>query len=116
MPSLTLYHNPRCSKSRQALALLEEHGIDVQVHRYLDTPLDAQALKRLVSRLDGGIDALLRSAEAEWKSLDIDIQDSDAVIDAIATYPKLMQRPILDRGDRAVVGRPPEAVLGLTGI
>lgn len=108
-----LYHNPRCSKSRQTLAMLEERGIDVQVHRYLDDPLDVASLRQLEQRLDGGIATLLRTTEAEWKALDADPTDREAVLEALASHPKLMQRPILDRGDRAVVGRPPENVLVL---
>lgn len=110
---ITLYHNPRCSKSRQALALLEDADIEFRVHRYLNDPLSAEQLNDLLDRLDGDLDALVRTNEAEWKSQSIDIQDREAVITAIVTTPKLMQRPIADRGDQAVIGRPPEAVLTL---
>ncbi|MFC3285282.1 arsenate reductase (glutaredoxin) [Litchfieldella rifensis] len=113
MATLTLYHNPRCSKSRQALELLEAQDIELKIHRYLDTPLDTPALEALLHRLDGGLEQLLRTSEAEWKALNLDPDDSQAVLAAIAQHPKLMQRPIADRGDRAVVGRPPEAVLSL---
>lgn len=109
---ITLYHNPRCSKSREALALLEARGVEFRVHRYLDEPLDAQALRDLATRLDD-TGALLRSNEAEWKALGQDATDLETVIAAIAATPKLMQRPIADRGDRAIVGRPPEAILAL---
>ncbi|WP_192037017.1 arsenate reductase (glutaredoxin) [Halomonas sp. YLGW01] len=110
---ITLYHNPRCSKSRQALALLEDAGIETRVHRYLDAPLDTDQLKALLDRLEGDHKALVRTNEAEWKSQSIDIDDPQAVIAAIVATPKLMQRPIADRGDRAVIGRPPETVLSL---
>ncbi|MGB8712336.1 MAG: arsenate reductase (glutaredoxin) [Onishia taeanensis] len=110
---ITLYHNPRCSKSRQALALLEEAGIDLSVHRYLQEPLDAEQLNALLDRLEGSLKDLVRTNEAEWKAQDIDINDRQAVIAAIVATPKLMQRPIADRGDHAVIGRPPEAVLSL---
>ncbi|GGX78871.1 arsenate reductase [Litchfieldella qijiaojingensis] len=113
MTRLTLYHNPRCSKSRQALALLEAQGVEFQVHRYLETPLDLPALETLLQRLDGGLQQLLRTSEAEWKTLNVSPDDPQGVLAAIAEYPKLMQRPILDRGDRAIVGRPPEAILSL---
>lgn len=109
---ITLYHNPRCSKSREALALLEARGVEFRVHRYLDDPLDAQALRELTGRLDDA-GALLRSNEAEWKALGQDASDLETVIAAIAETPKLMQRPIADRGDRAIIGRPPEAILAL---
>lgn len=110
---ITLYHNPRCSKSRQALALLEETGIELHVHRYLDVPLDAEQLAALLDRLEGNLKDLVRTNEADWKAQDIDIDDRQAVIAAIVASPKLMQRPIADRGDHAIIGRPPEAVLSL---
>lgn len=110
---LTLLHNPRCSKSRQALALLEERGTDVQVRRYLDDPLDEKELRSLMSRLDADGTTLVRTNEAEWKALDVDIDDPDQVVRAIVAHPKILQRPIADDGQRAVIGRPPEDVLGL---
>ncbi|MDT8893681.1 ArsC/Spx/MgsR family protein [Halomonas sp. I1] len=110
---LTLLHNPRCSKSRQALALLEERGADVRVRRYLDDPLDEKELRALMSRLDADGTALVRTNEAEWKDLDADLDDPDQVVKAIRAHPKLLQRPIADDGLRAVIGRPPEDVLGL---
>ncbi|CBV42496.1 arsenate reductase family protein [Halomonas elongata] len=110
---LTLLHNPRCSKSRQALALLEERGADVQVRRYLDDPLDEKELRSLMSRLDADGTALVRTNEAEWKALDADIDDPDQVVRAIVAHPKILQRPIADDGQRAVIGRPPEDVLVL---
>ncbi|MDR5858719.1 arsenate reductase family protein [Halomonas eurihalina] len=112
---LTLLHNPRCSKSRQALALLEERGVDVQVRRYLDDPLDEKELRSLMSRLDADGTALVRTNEAEWKALNASVDDPDQVVQAIVAYPKILQRPIADDGQRAVIGRPPEDVLGLLG-
>lgn len=110
---LTLLHNPRCSKSRQALALIEEHGADVRVRRYLDDPLDEKELRALMSRLDADGTALVRTNEAEWKALHADLEDPDQVVQAILAHPKILQRPIADDGQRAVIGRPPEDVLGL---
>ncbi|MBB3189103.1 arsenate reductase family protein [Halomonas cerina] len=110
---ITLLHNPRCSKSRQALALLEERGADLQVRRYLDDPLDEKELRSLLLRLDTDGKALVRTNEADWKALDADIDDPDQVIRAIVAHPVIMQRPIADDGTRAVIGRPPEDVLGL---
>ncbi|XKE47386.1 arsenate reductase family protein [Halomonas organivorans] len=110
---LTLLHNPRCSKSRQALALLEERGADVRVRRYLDQPLDEAELRDLLSRLDGDHRALVRTNEAEWKAMEADIDDPEQVVSAIVAHPRIMQRPIADDGRRAVIGRPPEDVLGL---
>ncbi|MCG6657140.1 arsenate reductase (glutaredoxin) [Halomonas campisalis] len=110
---ITLFHNPRCSKSRQALALLQEHGAEVRVRRYLDEPLDETELRELMSRLDADGTALVRTQEAEWKALDADIQDQEQVIRAIVAHPRLLERPIADDGKRAIIGRPPEDVLSL---
>ncbi len=110
MASITLYHNPRCSKSRQALALLEEAGAEVTVRRYLDEPLTADELQALIRRLEGKVSTLVRRNETEWKQLGADAEDPRQVIDAIVTHPRILQRPIADDGRRAVLGRPPEAV------
>ncbi|RTR05045.1 arsenate reductase (glutaredoxin) [Halomonas nitroreducens] len=110
---ITLLHNPRCSKSRQALALLEERGVDVQVRRYLDAPLDEKELRALMARLDADGQALVRTNEAEWQALDADPMDPDQVVRAIVAHPRVLQRPIADDGTRAVIGRPPEDVLAL---
>lgn len=113
MKSITLLHNPRCSKSREALALLETAGAEVQVRRYLDQPLNGEELRDLASRLDGDIGQLVRSNEAEWKALAADDHDLDQVINAIVAHPRIMQRPIADDGQRAIIGRPPEAIQSL---
>lgn len=113
MTTLTLFHNPRCSKSRQALALLEERGAHVEVRRYLDEPLGADELRALIARLDGGHAALVRRKEAEWKALDADAADIEQVISALVAHPRIMERPIADDGRRAVIGRPPEDILDL---
>ncbi|WP_224417048.1 MULTISPECIES: arsenate reductase (glutaredoxin) [unclassified Modicisalibacter] len=113
MSALTLYHNPRCSKSRDALKLLEARGVEFQVHRYLDDPLPRAQLESLAARLDTPVESLLRDNETEWKALALSSPSRDEILAAIAEHPRLMQRPILDRGDRAVIGRPPEAVMAL---
>lgn len=113
MTDLTLYHNPRCSKSRSALALLEARGLAPTVIRYLDTPPDAATLRSLLGKLGIGARQLLRTGEDEYKALhlaDSSLSDS-ALIDAMAAHPKLIERPILVNGDKAVIGRPPENVL-----
>ncbi|MGM0783021.1 MAG: arsenate reductase (glutaredoxin) [Pseudomonadota bacterium] len=110
---ITLYHNPRCSKSRQALALLEEHGAEVRIRRYLDEPLSERELRDLMSRLDADGKALVRTQEPEWKGLDVDLDDQEQVIAALVAHPRLLERPIVDDGQRAVLGRPPEDVLSL---
>jgi len=111
--TLTLFHNPRCSKSRQALALLEERGASFTVRRYLDEPLGADELRGLIDRLDGGHAALVRHKEAEWKALGADAADIEQVISAIVAHPRIMERPIADDGRRAMIGRPPEDILDL---
>ncbi|WP_414154964.1 arsenate reductase (glutaredoxin) [Pseudomonas sp. BNK-43-a] len=113
MTDLTLYHNPRCSKSRGALELLEERGLAPTVVRYLETPPDAATLKALLGKLGIGARQLLRSGEDEYKALDLAnpaLTDAQ-LIDAMVQHPKLIERPVLVAGDKAVIGRPPEKVL-----
>lgn len=113
MTELTLYHNPRCSKSRGALELLEQRGLNPTVIRYLETPPSATELKQILARLGIGPRQLLRSGEEEYKTLNLaDPALTDAqIIDAMVAHPKLIERPILVAGDVAVIGRPPEKVL-----
>lgn len=113
MTDLTLYHNPRCSKSRGALELLEQRGLAPTVVRYLETPLEASQLRSLLAKLGLSARQLLRTGEDEYKSLNLaDPSLSEAqLIAAIAEHPKLMERPILEAGDKAIIGRPPEKVL-----
>jgi arsenate reductase len=115
MPSATIYHNPRCSKSRQTLALLEQNGVDAEIVLYLETPPDAAALKRLLGQLGFSARELLRKGEDEYKANGLeDVSlDESALISAMAAHPRLIERPIVVVGDRAVLGRPPENVLGL---
>ena len=113
MTELTLYHNPRCSKSRGALELLEARGLTPEVVRYLETPPDAATLKALLGKLGIGARQLLRSGEDEYKTLGLadPALSDDQLIDAMARHPKLIERPILVAGNKAVIGRPPEKVL-----
>ncbi|UTL89962.1 arsenate reductase (glutaredoxin) [Pseudomonas fluorescens] len=113
MTDLTLYHNPRCSKSRGALELLEQRGLAPTIVRYLETPPDAATLRALLGKLGIAPRQLLRSGEDEYTSLDLANPTlSDAqLIDAMVNHPKLIERPILVAGDKAVIGRPPEKVL-----
>ncbi|AZZ77723.1 MULTISPECIES: arsenate reductase (glutaredoxin) [Pseudomonas] len=115
MTDLTLYHNPRCSKSRGALELLEARGLTPNVVRYLETPLTAAQIKALLGKLGISARQLLRTGEDEYKMLQLaDESLSEAqLIDAIAQHPKLMERPIFEVGDKAVIGRPPENILEL---
>lgn len=115
MSKVTIYHNPRCSKSRRTLELLRERGIEPEVVAYLDTPPSAEELRTLLARLGRGPRDLLRRGEAAYKArgLDDPALDDAALIDAMVAEPILIERPIVVVGDRAVLGRPPEAVLVL---
>lgn len=115
MNDTVLYHNPRCSKSRGALALLHERGIQPRVVHYLDTPPSADELTRLLAMLGLSPRQLLRRSESEYAELGLD-DDSlpDAqLIAAMAAHPRLIERPIFVHRGRAVIGRPPERVLAL---
>ena len=113
MTDLTLYHNPRCTKSRGTLALLEARGLTPTILRYLETPPSAAELQSLLGKLGIGARQLLRTGEDEYKALNLaDSSLSDAqLIAAMVAHPKLIERPILVAGDKAVIGRPPEKVL-----
>jgi len=115
MSEVTIYHNPRCSKSRQTLALLQDKGIEPEVVLYLEDPPDARTLKRLLKLLNLQPRALMRSKEAAYRALGLgDTEHSDeALIDAMVANPILIERPIVVRGSNAVLGRPPENVLEL---
>ena len=113
MTDLTLYHNPRCSKSRGALELLEARGLTPHVVRYLETPPDAATLASLLAKLGIGARQLLRTGEDEYKQLDLanPALSDEQLVAAMVEHPKLIERPILVAGDKAVIGRPPEKVL-----
>jgi arsenate reductase len=113
MTDLTLYHNPRCSKSRGALELLEARGLAPTIVRYLDTPPDAAQLQDLLRKLGIGARQLLRTGEDDYKTLNLaDSSLSDEqLIAAMVAHPKLIERPILIAGDKAAIGRPPENIL-----
>ncbi|MBX8509685.1 arsenate reductase (glutaredoxin) [Pseudomonas cichorii] len=115
MTDLTLYHNPRCSKSRGALELLQARGLTPDIVLYLETPPDASQLRDLLAKLGIGPRQLLRSGEDDYKALNLaDPSLSDEqLIAAMASHPKLIERPILVAGDKAVIGRPPENILEL---
>jgi len=114
MSKYTLYHNPRCSKSREALKLLQEKGVDVDVVLYMEKPPSVAELKKIVGQL--GIEAkqLLRTKEAEYKALNLQNETQEkAILEAMHAHPKLMERPILIADGKAVLGRPPENILSL---
>ena len=113
--SIVLYHNPRCSKSRQTLALLESKGLEFETVEYLKQPLDAKHVLRLSKMLGAPVAEMIRTGEKIYKELEIPTSDRDegTLAQLIADHPILLQRPIVVNGKRAAIGRPPESVLSL---
>ena len=110
-----IYHNPRCSKSRETLQILEAHDIEPEIIDYIDEPPDADELKRIIGLLGVSARDLMRTTEPVYREADLD-DDSlsdDEIIEAICSYPELLQRPIVIAGNRAIIGRPPSRVLDL---
>ncbi|MDC0663883.1 arsenate reductase (glutaredoxin) [Marinobacter sp. SS21] len=110
-----IFHNPRCSKSRQTLALLEDNGVQPEIIRYLETPPTAEELSDILDLLGLAPRELMRSKETLYKELGLDdpALDRDTLINAMVSNPKLIERPIVIRQGKAVLGRPPENVLDL---
>lgn len=111
--TVTIYHNPRCTKSRQTLALLEEKGVKPKIVEYLKEPPSAAELKRVLKKLGLKPRDILRQGESVYAELglkDKDLKD-DALLALMAKNPILIERPIVVSGDKAAVGRPPESVL-----
>lgn len=115
MPAFRLYYNPDCSKSRAALQLLREHGIEPEQVDYRARPPSVDELRELVRLLGVPAGELLRSSDEEARSLGLDAAtlSPEAALEAVAAHPRLMQRPILVHGDRGLIARPPERVLEL---
>ena len=111
--SITIYHNPRCSKSRQTLSILEDKGMEIDVIEYLQSPPDAATLKLLIKKLGITAKDLLRKGEVEFKLAGLDKNNvtDEEMIQAMVKYPKLIERPIVVNKDKAALGRPPENVL-----
>ena len=115
MTIYTIFHNPRCSKSRQALGLLQERGIEPEVVEYLKTPLSSQTLQNLCQKIGVNVVDMMRTKEREFKELglgDRGVTDNE-LLQAMTQNPILLERPIVVCGDKAVIGRPPENVLKL---
>ena len=109
---IKIYHNPRCTKSRQALQLLEEKGVAHEVVKYMDEPLTPAELSKLLAKLDIDAKDLVRTKEQIWKDEFADKEmDDEELILAMIEFPKLMERPIVEHGDKAVIGRPTEKIL-----
>jgi arsenate reductase len=115
--NVRIYHNPRCSKSRKTLELLQEHGLTPEVIAYLDEPPDAAAILQIARLLDVAVSDLLRTGEAEYREHrdTLDIADDRALARWLQHHPRVLQRPIVvdEAQRRAVIGRPPENVLEL---
>lgn len=109
---LTIYHNPRCSKSREALAIVEERarasGASLNIIDYLKTPPTREQLQELHALLGCAVGEMVRSGEEEFAALGLAQADAEALLDALALHPKLLQRPIVVYGKRAIIARPPE--------
>ena len=112
---MILWHNPRCSKSRQALALLTEAGQDPDIRLYLKEPPSRAELEALRTALGLTAAEMIRTGEKTFKEQGLKDADEDTLLDAMAADPILLERPILQAGDKAVIGRPPENVLALIG-
>ena len=113
--TIEIFHNPRCSKSRATLALLQERGLQPNIRLYLEDPPDAAELRSLLSRLDITARELLRKGEAEYRELGLAdaTLDEAALVAAMCANPRLIERPIVISGNRAAIGRPPESVLDI---
>jgi len=110
---ITIFHNPRCSKSRQTMELLHERSIQPQVVEYLKTPPDFQAIDDILNMLGIEPRQLMRKGEAEYKENNLadESLSRKQLIEAMVTYPKLIERPIVISNGKAAIGRPPETVL-----
>lgn len=114
MSKITIWHNPRCSKSRAAAKLLEEKGIEAEVVKYLDEDLTVDQIKELLNMLGLEPRELMRTKEAVYRELKLkDENDPEKLIEAMAEHPKLIERPIVIKDGKAVIGRPIEKVINL---
>lgn len=113
--TVTILHNPRCSKSRQTLALLEENGVQPTIVEYLKTPPAADEIRDILAKLDVEPRGLMRTKEAEYKEQGLDNADlsDDQLIQAMVETPKLIERPVVLANGKAAIGRPPEQVLDI---
>jgi len=116
MNDIKIWHNPRCSKSRDSFKLLEEKGINAHVVKYLENVPSKEELVELLKMLNMSARELMRTKETLYKELNLKDEDSeDALIEAMIRNPKLIERPIVIKGNRAVIGRPIENVMELIG-
>ncbi len=112
MANVTIWHNPRCSKSRNAAALLEEKGIDAEVVKYLDTPPTKEELTAVLKMLGITARELMRTKEDIYKELNLkEVTDEDKLIEVMVENPKLIERPIVIKDGKAAIGRPLENIV-----
>lgn len=113
MSDVTVWLNPRCSKCRGAEELLADRGVDAEKVYYLDNPPGREEIARVIDLLGGDPRALVRTGEPAYRELSLAGADRERLLDALAQHPELIERPVVIRGDRAVVARPPELLLDL---
>ena len=114
MANVTIWHNPRCSKSRDAISLLKEKSVEAEVVKYLDNPPSKEELIDMLKMLGISARELMRTKEAIYKELGLkDVTDEDALIDAMVNNPKLIERPIVIKDGKAAIGRPIENIMEL---
>ncbi|MFA6759646.1 MAG: arsenate reductase (glutaredoxin) [Sulfuricurvum sp.] len=112
MQNITIYHNPKCSKSREALAYIEDTGAKFETIKYLDADLSTSDIRDLLNKLGISPRELMRTKEEIYKELDLaSVSDEETLIEAMAKHPKLIERPIIIKGERAIIGRPPSLVV-----
>jgi len=112
MSKVTIWHNPRCSKSREALKLLEEKGVEIEVFKYLDETITKEDIKKILKMIGTNPRDIMRTKEAIYKELGLkDVTDDEKLIDAMVEHHKLIERPIVIKDKKAVLGRPPQKVL-----
>jgi arsenate reductase len=109
--SVLIYHNPRCSKSRQTLELIRGHGIEPTIVEYLDVPPTAAELQAILRKLGKSAADIVRRKEALEEGIDVDKLSETALVEALAAHPRAIERPIVVKGNLARLGRPPESVL-----
>jgi len=112
---IIIYHNPRCSKSRQTLQLLRDNGVEPKIIEYLKTPLKKDELKNITNMLGLQPKEFIRKNENDFKENKLGeiIDDNEKIIEAMVFYPKIIERPIVTKGESAIIGRPPENVLDI---
>lgn len=112
MNEIKVWHNPRCAKSREALSIIEENGLECDVVKYLDSTPDANEIRNTLKLLNLSARELMRTKEAVYKELNLKEEtDEDKLIEAMAQNPKLIERPVLFKGDKAIIGRPSSVIV-----